>query len=550
MLNLVFNCQVLKMNNKTFCLMVDCSRNAVINIPTLKKLIRVLHQCGYNALMLYTEDTYEVNGEPYFGHLRGRYTKEEIKDIVNYAEQYNIEVIPCIQVLAHLNQMFCWPIYLDVHDYGDVLLVNEKKTYDLIEKMIKSISECFKSKKIHLGMDEAAALGLGNSKHLNGDLSKKELFSIHLNKVLGICDKYHLEPLMWSDMLFKLAMPKEENFWYSLDNNISKEDLKNIPQNVTPIYWDYYHEDINSYRGMIDKHFEINKDTWFAGGIWTWTGFVPANEYALKVSKPAMEACREKHIDNIIITAWGDDGAECSLFSILPTLYAAKRFYDGEENLETIKKEFKEIFDLDFDDFMSLGDINNTVKTKRVDIHNPSKYLLYNDPLTGILDYKVSLGDDDYFAIIAKKFTAIAERLKDYGYIANHLSKLASVLEIKNSLGVRLRNAYKNNDKETLKQLIEKMDILLIRIDAFIDAFRTSWYIEKKTFGFDVEEIRLGGLRQRVKEARLRIEEYLSNKIDIIEELEQDVLPFIYNDNSDEPTCFNQYIAIASPNKL
>ena len=94
------------------------------------------------------------------------------------------------------------------------------------------------------------------------------------------------------------------------------------------------------------------------------------------------------------------------------------------------------------------------------------------------------------------------------------------------------------------------MDILIERLDAFIDAFRTSWYIEKKTFGFDIEEIRLGGLRQRIKEARLRIEEYLSNKIDIIEELEQDVLPFIYNDNSDEPACFNQYIAIASPNKL
>ena len=45
-------------------LMLDCSRNAVASLPTLKTLIRQLALMGHNTLMLYTEDTYTVEGQP------------------------------------------------------------------------------------------------------------------------------------------------------------------------------------------------------------------------------------------------------------------------------------------------------------------------------------------------------------------------------------------------------------------------------------------------------------------------------------------------------
>ena len=44
--------------------MVDCSRGAVPKVETLKKLVDILSEFGYNYLMLYTEDVYEIDGEP------------------------------------------------------------------------------------------------------------------------------------------------------------------------------------------------------------------------------------------------------------------------------------------------------------------------------------------------------------------------------------------------------------------------------------------------------------------------------------------------------
>lgn len=54
-----------------FGVMLDCSRNAVMKVAQIKTLINYLQKMGYNTLELYTEATYEIKSEPYFGYMRG-----------------------------------------------------------------------------------------------------------------------------------------------------------------------------------------------------------------------------------------------------------------------------------------------------------------------------------------------------------------------------------------------------------------------------------------------------------------------------------------------
>ena len=90
--------------------MLDCSRNSVFTTETVKAMIRKLARIGMNLLMLYTEETYEVPGEPYFGIYRGRYSREEIREMDDYAQIFGIELVPCIQTLAHLRNALKWPL--------------------------------------------------------------------------------------------------------------------------------------------------------------------------------------------------------------------------------------------------------------------------------------------------------------------------------------------------------------------------------------------------------------------------------------------------------
>ena len=149
------------MSKKYFGVMLDMSRNAVMKPDTVKKFVAYISSFGYNMLQLYTEDTYEVNNEPYFGYLRGGYKKEEIKEIDAYCKEKGVELIPCIQTLAHLKTIFKWFEYQGVNDYADILLIDEPRTYQLIDNMFATLAESFSSRKVHIGMDEAHMVGLG-----------------------------------------------------------------------------------------------------------------------------------------------------------------------------------------------------------------------------------------------------------------------------------------------------------------------------------------------------------------------------------------------------
>ncbi|MBQ8685997.1 MAG: hypothetical protein IJ514_07485, partial [Clostridia bacterium] len=50
------------------------------------------------------------------------------------------------------------------------------------------------------------------------------------------------------------------------------------------------------------------------------------------------------------------------------------------------------------------------------------------------------------------------------------------------------------------------------------------WHAESKPHGFEVQDYRMGGLRQRIVHLRERLTEYLDGKLARLEELEDEVL--------------------------
>ena len=167
--------------------MLDCSRNAVPTMAAAKTFLRRLSRMGYNVVLLYTEDTYEVAGRPYFGYLRGRFSQAELRELDQYADALGIEMIPCIQTLGHMARALRWPCMEDVRDTDDVLLLDEEKTYALIEEMIVSASRPFATRRIHIGMDEAYGLGRGKYMDRHGYVPQSELMQKHLARIGAGC---------------------------------------------------------------------------------------------------------------------------------------------------------------------------------------------------------------------------------------------------------------------------------------------------------------------------------------------------------------------------
>ncbi len=538
----------------TFGVMIDMSRNAVMSMEGLKSFLLLLKKMGYNCAMLYTEDTYEVDGEPYFGYLRGRYTKEELKELNAFSNSLGITLIPCIQALAHLNANVRWgklPI-----DVGDILLIDDERTYELIDHMFSSLAECFTARKIHVGMDEAHMVGRGRYLDEHGYEKTDVLMKRHLARVCEIAEKYGFELMIWSDMLFR---PWNGGMYYAKKTTVPKEYVDALPKSVIPVYWDYYKIDEQSYGDMFENHLQFSKKFWFAGGSWSWGGFAPFNEFTLSVMKPAIDACRKHRIKNMVMTMWGDNGAECSHFAQIPSLYYLAQYAKGITDESVIKASFEKRFGIPFDDFMKL-DLPNSVNEKLRRIPsasgelnveyptNPCKYMLYSDCFNGYLDYTVKEGCSAVYPGYAEELRQIAKKSRRYGYLFDAAAKLCDVLAIKYELGVKTRKAYKAGDKAALKKLAENEYAEVIkRVRLFAKAFEKQWFKENKTSGFDVQDIRLGGLIYRLDACRRRLLDYACGKIDRIEELEADILPY---GTKEETSFVSNYALNATGNIL
>ncbi|MBP3664581.1 MAG: hypothetical protein J6J03_05400, partial [Tyzzerella sp.] len=143
-----------------------------------------------------------------------------------FATGFGLEVIPCIQTLAHLKNLANWQPYFDHMDIDDILMVGDERTYTLIRKMLTFCKQVYETDRVHIGMDEAFRLGRGKYTDTYGYRSKHEIYLEHLKKVFDICEEVGVKPEFWADGFYDTDLPIEEI--QAIFNG-----------NQTPIYWEY-----------------------------------------------------------------------------------------------------------------------------------------------------------------------------------------------------------------------------------------------------------------------------------------------------------------------
>ncbi|EGG08336.1 family 20 glycoside hydrolase [Melampsora larici-populina 98AG31] len=536
-------------------LMIDCSRNGVLKLIRIQELLRFMALMGLNMLQLYTEDTYQIENEPFFGYFRGPYKFDELKEIDHYADSLGIEVIPCIQTLGHLGQMLQWPRYGGMRDTHEVLLVGSEEVYQFIEKMIVSITSPLKSKKIHIGMDEAHGVSEGRYRQLFGHHDSTVVFTNHLRRVNEICKKHELKPMIWSDMLFCLeAKNNSLGAYYDSNHLISNELVQSIPAEIDLVYWDYYHTTPGPYVNKIHQHRQLNfKTPAMASGIWTWSRFWTALPFTIETIGASMKAIKDPSLNVKIAmtTIWGDEGNECDIrteirnlisWSALPgLLYFSEHGFtlDLEVDLEFLKVKFDGICGGSFDDFLMASKLDDLqpehqlIDDKARFTPNLSKWLIWEEPFYSILSPQYAGHDlETHYNELSKSLSRAitnSTHQEKIEYPLNQRLKLpkliAEVLSLKCHLRDRLVQAYGRLDVEELMALagydsMSRLSRLIGLVKVMWIYHRELWMSMYKPFGWEVLELRYGGLRSRLDTMHYRLNEFIQGRLDRLEELE------------------------------
>ena len=95
--------------------------------------------------------------------------------------------------------------------------------------------------------------------------------------------------------------------------------------------------------------------------------------------------------------------------------------------------------------------------------------------------------------------------------------------------GKRLFTAYQNKDNAAIRTLLEELPTIRKNLTAFYRIYRKQWMKENKGFGFEVFDVRFGGMIGRIETVTELLNDYLDGKIDKIYELEEERLEYFCN---------------------
>lgn len=529
-------------------IMFDCSRNAVLKPQALRFFFRKMALMGLNLGMMYTEDTYEVPGQPFFGYKRGRYTYDELKALDDYASLFGIELCPCIQTLGHLKRILHWPAYHHLRDNDEVLLADLDETYELLDQMIRAATAPYRSKKIHLGMDEAYGVGLGAHLARYGYEDPHSVIGRHLSRVLGICDKYGLHAMMWSDMYFHL-----DGRNYHSPGLPSEKAKAAVDPRITLMYWDYYQPKEEAYADALYKHAQFPAPTVFAGGIWTWIGPAPDYPTTLQNTVSGLTACAKANIPLALATAWGDNGGECNLTAALLglQLYGELTFrpdYDEDE----LARRFRRCCHADAQAFLDLSLLNYMpgMKDNPSDPVNACKFMLYQDPLIQLFEADTAgYAMAEHFGSLVTRYARYALENPDYALLFDFYTALANALALKCVWHEQAGDAVRSRNREQAAALADGIPATVEALDTLRVVWRRLWESTNKPNGFEIIEVRMGGIAARMATAGEKMRAFALGQVDTIPELEEQALITKRRPNG-SIICTNTMDEIATPGRI
>lgn len=516
-------------------LSIDTSQgNAAPTVDKLQALMPMLAMMGYDCLMLYSEDAYPTVSTAYFGHMRGRYTRDELQALDQKAQCFGLELIPCIQTLAHLSSPLRWAAFSGIAEDEATLLVGEEKTYQFIEELIAACADTFHSKRIHIGQDEAWNLGLGAYLRKNGYHAKTQIMREHLARVNEIVRRYGLEPMMWSDMLFRLTPEnggKREEYAIPQGGVFGPEEIECVPDKMRLNYWEYLRAP-DEIEKRLRLHTQLCTQLSVTGHIRINRSIGANYSMSLRALDDLIKALDKTPVaDELFASVWGDDAPESILDeALLGMQMYAERQFDACGDMDEIKNRFQACTGGKAEDFYALDGfddipcIHGEAGNQRAD--NPSKWLLWQAPMLGLFD------DNIKGLPLSEHYHQLAKRLKHacsgpYAPMFRYLGQGAETIGQKALLGVMITDAYRAKDRAALLDIAENL------IPKLADNVREMRLLHREIFfktyqpeGWEVFDVRYGGLLAQLDTTIERLRGYAEGLYPVLDELERPRLPY------------------------
>ena len=282
----------------------DWSRGPIPNMDFLKREIRTLAAYKYNIFSPYFEATFAYPSSPVAAFPGGAMTPDEGRELVAYAAQYHIVIIPEQESFGHLHHVLKYEQFSAVGEnpHGQVLAPAAKDDWSspgkvpgeagslaLIGSWFAELAQVFPGPWVHIGADETDELGLGRTRDQVKQRGLGAVYLDFLTQIHTTLEPNHKRLLFWGDIA--------EN---------SPELVGTLPKDMIAVPWHY--DAKPDFTKAIEPFTKAGLETWVAPGVNNWNRLYPNNNEALGNIRGFVRDGQKLGSKGMLNTVWNDDG--------------------------------------------------------------------------------------------------------------------------------------------------------------------------------------------------------------------------------------------------
>jgi hypothetical protein len=269
----------------------DWSRGPIPNMEFLKREIRTLAAYKLNIFSPYFEHTFAYASTPVAAFPGGSMTSEQARELVEYAAQYHITVIPEQESFGHVHNILKFEQYSGLGEtpHGSVLAPGDSGTLPEIAGWFSELAQVFPGPYAHIGADETFELGLGRTRSEVKDRGLGAVYMDFLTQIHTVLAPNHKQLLFWGDIAVN-----------------SPDLVATLPKDMIAVPWRYDAEP--DFTPLILPFTKAGLETWVAPGVNNWSRLYPNNNEALGNIRAFVRDGQKLGSKGMLNTVWNDDG--------------------------------------------------------------------------------------------------------------------------------------------------------------------------------------------------------------------------------------------------
>jgi hexosaminidase len=319
----------------------DLSRGPFPTLEFQKHQIRIFAAYKINLYSPYFENNLVYPDQPLAAPPGGALTPEDAAELVRYAAQYHIIIVPEQEAFGHLHHLLTYEIYSDLAEtpHGHVLAPGQPGTLPLIKDWFTQIAAAFPSPFLHIGADETLDLGRGQTHAQVQARGYGPVYVDFLKQIHETLSPLHRRLIFWGDI--------------GVDG---PDAVPGLPKDMIAVPWNYW--DSSGFDKMLAPFAKAGIETWVSPGDANWSEVYPISRTAFANIQGFIRDGQRLGSTGALTTVWNDDGEGLFNEDWYPLLFGAVAAWQpGESSIPVYQDSFAQLFHGD-----ASGQINQAQK--------------------------------------------------------------------------------------------------------------------------------------------------------------------------------------------